>query len=225
MNNYYKAYEERYSEIHKSGILWEDTTPTKEVLDTILKYKISKNNKILELGCGEGRDAIYLLNKGYNLLALDYSKSAILKCNQLTNNKYKNSFRQLDLIEDDLNEQYDFIYSIAVIHMFVNDEHRKKFFDFIYNHLKFNGKALIMAMGDGENEYSSDPGKAFEKVERVNINSNKKVQVVGTSCCIKSLKNMLKEIKNSGLTVLEYKIVDDLVSFTKCELFIIQKDK
>ena len=223
LNNYYKAYEERYSEVHRNGILWEDINPTREVLDTILKYNISKDNKILELGCGEGRDAIYLLNKGYNLLAVDYSKSAILKCNQLTNNEYKDNFKQFDLIEDTLEEQYDFIYSIAVIHMLVNKEHRKTFYDFIYNHLKPNGKALIIAMGDGKTEYSSDTSMAFEKVERININSNKKMQVACTSCCIKSLKNMLKEIKNSGLTILEYKIVDDLTSFDKCEVFVVEK--
>lgn len=102
LNTYYKAYEERYSEVHRNGILWEDINPTGEVLDTILKYNISKNNKILELGCGEGRDAIYLLNKGYNLLAVDYSKSAILKCNQLTNDEYKDNFKQFDIIEDTL---------------------------------------------------------------------------------------------------------------------------
>ena len=78
-------------------------------------------------------------------------------------------------------------------------------------------------MGDGKTEYSSDTSMAFEKVERININSNKKMQVACTSCCIKSLKNMLKEMKNSGLTILEYKIVDDLTSFDKCEVFVVEK--
>ena len=98
MKDYYKAYDERYKEVHKKNLLWEYDDPTKEISNIINKYNINKKDKILDLGCGEGRDTIYLLNKGYNFLGVDYSKEAIKKCNELTNNKYYNNFRQFDLI-------------------------------------------------------------------------------------------------------------------------------
>ena len=56
-----KAYEERYKEIYKINLLWETTKPTNLVLETINKYDINKKDKILDLGCAEGRDAINLL--------------------------------------------------------------------------------------------------------------------------------------------------------------------
>ena len=90
-DEYYKAYEERYKKVHESNNLWEIPKPTPEVLNTINKYKITKDSKILELGSGEGRDAIFLLDKGYNVLALEYSISAVNKCKELTNNKYPNN--------------------------------------------------------------------------------------------------------------------------------------
>ena len=34
---------------------------------------VNKNDNILDLGCGEGRDSIYLLDNGYDVLAVDYS--------------------------------------------------------------------------------------------------------------------------------------------------------
>lgn len=222
-NDYYKAYEERYKKVHSEGELWETCKPTNEVLETIKKYNITKESKIMELGCGEGRDAIFLLNKGYNVLATDYSKSAILKCNELTNYEYKESFKQFDLITDTMNEKFDFIYSIAVIHMFVNELHRKKFYEFIYEHLKENGKALIIAMGDGTNEYKTDPKEAFKDSKKININTNKEISVASTSCMIKSMENMLSEIRESNLKVLENKIVDDLPNFKECEMFIVTK--
>ena len=100
--DYYKAYEKRYSQVHQTGQLWEMHKYSREVIDTINEYNITKDDKILDLGCGEGRDAIYLLDNGYNVLAVDYSTSAIQKCNELTENKYKNNFKQFDLITDNI---------------------------------------------------------------------------------------------------------------------------
>ena len=53
---------------------------------------------LLEVSYGEGRQ--------YNLLAVDYSKTVINKCNKLTNNEYINNFRQSDIIKDKLNNKY-----------------------------------------------------------------------------------------------------------------------
>lgn len=184
-NDYYKAYDKRYRQTYENNSLWEISERTKEVIDTLKKYKITKNSNILELGCGEGRDAIYLLDNGYKVLGVDYSFAVIDKCNELTNYKYVNNFKQLDLIENSLNEKFDFIYSVAVIHMFVLDEHRNKFYNFIYDHLKDNGIALIISMGDGTLEINSDLEKAFDDTKRVNINTNKEIMVASTSCRVK----------------------------------------
>lgn len=222
-NDYYKAYDKRYRQTYENNSLWEISERTKEVIDTLKKYKITKNSNILELGCGEGRDAIYLLDNGYNVLGVDYSFTVIDKCNELTNYKYVNNFKQLDLIENSLNEKFDFIYSVAVIHMFVLDEHRNKFYNFIYDHLKDNGIALIISMGDGVLEINSDLEKAFDDTKRVNINTNKEIMVASTSCRVKKIDEMKKEIQLNNLKILEEKIIDDVPSFNKCMLFIVKK--
>lgn len=222
-NDYYKAYDKRYRQTYENNSLWEISERTKEVIDTLKKYKITKNSNILELGCGEGRDAIYLLDNGYKVLGVDYSFAVIDKCNELTNYKYVNNFKQLDLIENSLNEKFDFIYSVAVIHMFVLDEHRNKFYNFIYDHLKDNGIALIISMGDGVLEINSDLEKAFDDTKRVNINTNKEIMVASTSCRVKKIDEMKKEIQLNNLEILEEKIIDDVPSFNKCMLFIVKK--
>ena len=93
----------------------------------MLKEKLQLNAKILELGCGEGRDAIFLLNKNYNVLAVEYSNTVIEKCKELSNYNYNDKFKQFDIVNYALDDKFDFIYSIAVIHMFDNKEHRNKF--------------------------------------------------------------------------------------------------
>ena len=187
--DYYKAYEERYKESYKNNILWETKEPTNLVLDTIKKYNIDFNDKILDLGCGEGRDAINLLNKGYNVLAIDYSNTVINKCNELSNYKFIDCFKQFDLLVDNMNVKFKFIYSIAVIHMFLLSSDRNKFYKFIYDHLEDDAYALIISMGDGIKEYKSDINKAFNISKRLNINNKKEVNVVETSCNIKNKDN------------------------------------
>lgn len=222
-NDYYKAYDKRYRQTYENNSLWETSERTKEVLDTLKTYKITKKSNILELVCGEGRDTIYLLDNGYNVLGVDYSFAVIDKCNELTDYKYVNNFKQLDLIENSLNEKFDFIYSVAVIHMFALDEHRNKFYNFIYDHLKDNGIALIISMGDGVLEINSDLEKAFDDTKRVNINTSKEIIVASTSCRVKKIDEMKKEIQLNNLEILEEKIIDDVPSFNKCMLFIVKK--
>ena len=62
--------------------------------------EVSSNAKILELGCGEGRDAIFLLDKNYDVLAIDYSNTVIEKCKELSNYNYNDKFKQFDIIND-----------------------------------------------------------------------------------------------------------------------------
>src|SRR5699024_5058738 len=121
------------------NMMWSSNSFTPEVMDIIKEFNISQKAKILDLGCGEGRDAIYLLKENYNVLAIDYSQTVINKCNEITNNKFTKSFKQFDILEDKLNEKFDFIYSIAVLHMFVLEEHRNKYLNFIKTHLNENG--------------------------------------------------------------------------------------
>ncbi len=93
--NYYMAYEKRYSQVYNKKMMWSSNQPTTDVINFFNKYNISKNNKVLDLGCGEGRDAIYFLDKGYNVSAVDYFKTVIEMCNKITQNKYKGNLELL----------------------------------------------------------------------------------------------------------------------------------
>ena len=183
-DNYYKAYEKRYQQVYEHNYLWSLQESTPDVIETIIEEKIPLNAKILDLGCGEGRDAIFLLNRKYNVFAIDYSNTVIEKCKELSNYKYNDKFRQLDIMKDALKDKFNFIYSIAVIHMFINKEHRNKFYNFIYSHLNKNGIALIVSMGDETKEYKSDVTKSFDDVERVVVNNDEKINIATTSCNI-----------------------------------------
>ncbi len=221
---YYEAYEDRYKDVYNNNMLWEIKDFSKDVVKVIEDYNITKNNSILEVGCGEGRDTIHLLNMGYhNILGIDYSKTVIAKCNELTNNKYVNNFKSLDIMKDKLNKKYDFIYSVAVIHMFLKEEHRNLFYKFIYEHLNDNGIALVISMGDGTSTYKSNIDDAFKKVVRKNINTNKEIMVTSTSCNIVDFATFKEEIIRNDFKIIKCYISSDIPNFDKCICAIISK--
>lgn len=207
---YYEAYEERYKTAHAHGVSWENDIGTPIVTETLEKYQIRQSTRLLEIGCGEGRDARVVLNCGYNLTATDISKEAIAYCQKRMPEGEKH-FRVLDCLSDELNEQYDFIYAVAVIHMLVLDEDREGFYRFIRSHLQEGGLALICTMGDGETERQSDIETAFTLQER--NHESGKMMVAGTSCRMVSWATFEKELAHSGLTLMEKGMTSAAPSF------------
>lgn len=217
---YYAAYEERYKAAHEQGVSWASDKNSPIVLDIIKKYNILIDHNLLEVGCGEGRDSRAVLEKGYNLMAIDISKEAIEYCKKIMP-VFNERFRVLDCLTDRLDKSFDFIYGIAIIHMLVLDEDRDGFYQFIRNHLNPNGLALICSMGDGELEMHSDISTAFDIQER--NHESGKMMVAGTSCRMVSFKTFDNEISRNGLEVVEKGITNALPDFNSLMFAVVKK--
>ncbi|MEY2706035.1 MAG: hypothetical protein RL407_2097 [Bacteroidota bacterium] len=50
------------------------------LLDQLLKGRFNQNMKILDVGCGEGRNAVYFLHKNYPIFGIDPNEVAIQYC-------------------------------------------------------------------------------------------------------------------------------------------------
>ena len=106
MRPYYEAYEERYRAIHAKGLRWAGEQPTPLVADVAARY-CPEGASVLELGCGEGRDARAMLAQGYDLLATDVSPEAVAFCRR-TMPEYAQRFRVLDCLRDAHPVRYDY---------------------------------------------------------------------------------------------------------------------
>jgi len=199
---YYEAYDDRYRQVHSQNLQWFYDDPTPIIAQTMEEFGITRQASILELGCGEGRDAYPLLKQGYDLLATDISPEA----NAYAKKKwpeFADHFRILDCVAGELPERFDFIYAVAVVHMLVEDADRDGFYTFIRNHLNPGGIGLICTMGDGQMERSSDIRTAFELQDRTHEQTGKQVQIAGTSCRIVNFDTFRAELEHNGLTIVK----------------------
>lgn len=222
MKKYYEAYDKRYKQVHGKGIAWATNNNTKIVEDIINKYKLSKT-KMLEIGCGEGRDARYLLEKGYDVLATDVSEEAIRYCRE-HDIEHKDKYEVLDVLKNGKsNDKYGYIYTIAVIHMLVLDEDRDKFYQYIYNHLEDNGYSLILSMGNGKDNSKTDIDKAFDNVKRRHQELDEEIDIAATSCRIVDFDTIFKEAKRNNLDIIEYGITNIDNHFDKIMYIVVKK--
>ncbi|MBR4578210.1 MAG: class I SAM-dependent methyltransferase [Oscillospiraceae bacterium] len=199
---YYKAYDQRYRQVHALGLDWASHQPTPLLGEILSRYGIGKDRRILEIGCGEGRDAVPLLREGYDLLAADVSPEAIRRCRERWPERAA-SFRVLDVCADEPEERFAFIFAVAVLHMLTEDRDRDAFYAFLRRSLRPGGCALVLSMGDGEQEFCSDASRAFEAVERVHQASGRRLRIASTSCRVVSRETLRAEAERNGLLVAE----------------------
>ena len=199
---YYEAYDDRYRQIHNQNLQWFYDDPTPIVAEIIREFGITQTHKLLELGCGEGRDAYPLLLNGYDLLATDISPEAINFAKKKWPD-FTEHFGVLDCISGNIPGKFDLIYAVAVVHMLVEDADRDGFYAFIRNHLTPNGIALICTMGDGKMERKTDIRTAFDLQSRTHEQTGKEVQIASTSCRMVNFDTLHKELHRNGLVVLK----------------------
>ena len=88
--------------------------------------------RVLDIGCGEGKDAVYMAECGCKVSAFDITESGIRKTKMLAEKRgVEIDAFVADINELNLNQQYDLIYSTGTI-QYLFDDRIEPFFD----HLK-----------------------------------------------------------------------------------------
>ncbi len=96
------------------------------LLDQILKGRFSAEMKILDAGCGEGRNAVYFINEGYQVFGIDQNEVAIQYCRYLAKSLDKSydayRFQVAGLEQIPFHQEaFDAVICSAVLH-FAKDE-------------------------------------------------------------------------------------------------------
>ena len=128
--------------------------------------KLSTQQNILEIGCGNGRDSKYFSSKGHHITGLDRSAEAIELCKNLYSSDEPIEFfyGTITDIAKTNKKIFDLIYSRFVIHaMSLNEE--LEMLKISYKLLKKNGQLFIECRST--NDPLSQKGEILSHTERV----------------------------------------------------------
>ena len=114
--------------------------------------KIDKNSKIIDIGCGNGRDSFFFSKNDLKVTAIDISKSAI-KNNSLKSNKNL-KFLKFDIEKNTMSKKFDVIYCRFFIHA-ISEKNENKLIAFIKKIKKRNTLAFF--------EFRNHKDRMFQK--------------------------------------------------------------
>ncbi len=102
--------------------------PYPELIEFFVEYP--KKGKVLDLGCGQGRDSVPLARIGYIVTGIDNSKVGIEQMNRIAETESLTlTGKVTDIFKFDNFSEYDFILLDSMFHFLKND--KKKETDFI----------------------------------------------------------------------------------------------
>jgi len=154
---YLKAYNHNYRIAYDEGLshLGEGASPQKgldRLKELLLKTGFSaKSTKLLDLGCGDGTNGLFLAQQGYDYTGIDLSEAAIERAQKrATESNIEARFLVGNVL--DLTGLPEDAFSIVLdsycFHMLVIDAHRKAYFENVRRILQNDGFLLILAQHD-----------------------------------------------------------------------------
>lgn len=99
--------------------------------------------KLIDIGCGEGKDAVFFARCGYDVSAFDISEAGLDKAKRLAE-KTRVPIRtfRADMLDYRLDENYDVLYSSGVLH-YIRPELRDEIMENYKTHVNTGGFAAL----------------------------------------------------------------------------------
>ncbi|MBK6265867.1 class I SAM-dependent methyltransferase [Marivirga sp. S37H4] len=145
-------------------------------LDFILKGNLEDDAKILDAGCGEGRNLFYCMQTGYDVFGVDQNPEAImflkLMAKQFNVTDIDARFQVMDLAKLRFpDESFDVIINSAVLHFAESQTHFMQMLSECVRVLKPDGKLFMRTMADKGLDNSGENNIADNK-KRFLLNEN-----------------------------------------------------
>ncbi len=132
-------YDERYNQV---GYYW-GLAPNHLCYEIMRLKPPTKQYKVLDIGCGEGKDAVFLARNGYHVTAFDASEQGLSKARALADHcGVKIDFFKADVRDFRLETEFDIIFSSGVFH-YIPNELRGSVVDNLKMHTTANGINVI----------------------------------------------------------------------------------
>lgn len=128
-------YDRRYT---TEGYYW-GLKPNRLCYDVMKILPPIKPYRVLDIGCGEGKDAVFFAKCGYSVTAFDQSEKGIEKAKKLAeHNQVEVNLFKADLFDYRPDREFDIIFSSGVLH-FLPQTVRKELTGSLKRHTAKNG--------------------------------------------------------------------------------------
>ncbi len=159
LDDYYFGYEDRYRTVYENGAeLWESAEPNASLLGTLQKHPDVFAGRIIDLGCGEGRDSLYLLSQGHDVVSVDVSHSALGRAREraAAAGLAASGFMERDIIylRGFAENSFDLAMNMGCLHMLVNEDQRAGHIARVYDIVRPGGYFVV-------DHCASEWGKGF----------------------------------------------------------------
>ncbi len=200
-----EKWKEDYS--NSGDVHWmEDEEPSPLVEELVKDLKDKKNADVLEIGCGNGRDSIFMAEEGCNVVAIDVAPEAVKVAKKKAKGVKNVIFEVGDAEELKYKDKsFDAVYSVAALGFSLLQPAMRE----IYRVLRSNGIAklfLYTRMKTGEKwtyGWSPEDIKKIAKEENFKIKEFREHHRTDDSIKIPGVKRKIKQENYFVITTLE----------------------
>jgi tellurite methyltransferase len=216
-NNTSKYWNQFYN---KKNINFKSSSFVKFIHERLKLYKLKR---VIDIGCGNGRDTFFFMKKGYNVTAIDQSSEVIKNnCNIIKKYNFstidKPKFLKFDISFDKINQKFDLIYSRFFLHA-ITKENEINFFRLINKIGKKNSFVCLEFRNSNDeifkkfkllkhNDFIEFNNKHFRRVIDTNLFVKKLLSKINCEITyIKSSKNLsIYKKDNPNLTRIIFRL-------------------
>lgn len=203
------AFDSTWEEIH-SEMEWGKYPPEELVRFIMRKYKgLSRSErkeiKVLELGCGQGANMLFLSREGFDVYGIDGSRSAIDKCKKRFDEEgLEGNFMVGDFSRMNLNLEFDVIIDIVSLYCCARKDIERTINN-VRKMLKEGANFLQITFQTGS--YGYNTGIEIEKNTFKDISHGPlKGRGQATFLSLEDVKNLYSDFKNVDI---EYRIISE----------------
>lgn len=131
-----------YEKQYKTESYYWGTAPNEACYEVLRRYPPTRKVRLLDIGCGEGKDAVFFARNGYDVTAFDVADAGVDKTRRLAEQAgvRVNAFKA-DILDFRLDSTFDILYSSGVLH-YMKPEYRDEIFD---NYRRFTSEGGLHA--------------------------------------------------------------------------------
>jgi SAM-dependent methyltransferase len=140
-----------WNNVYRSDASFFGDAPSNFALDCYEEFKKHRVKKILELGCGQGRDSIFFASNNIEVVALDSSQVAVEALSKITNEKNLSIRPMIHNANEGIpfgDSSFDAVYSHMFFNMRFSVEKLKYLFVEVNRVLKKEGLNLFSVRSD-----------------------------------------------------------------------------